>query len=94
MFEKIPEFFYHFFKSHTLFREKNVFKDCPPYFNKTETLILFIVALGIILEGLFIIFAAKKARKLILKVSKDLTEFRLLGLMEIIIGIILLVIAL
>ncbi len=57
-----------------------------------ESLILFLIALGIMFEGLFIAFAAKKARKLILEVTKDLTKFRLLGWIEIIIGVILLVI--
>lgn len=56
-------------------------------------IILLIVALGIIIEGLFIAISTKKARKLMVDIAKDKNKFKIIGWTEAIIGIILLAIS-
>jgi len=60
----------------------------------TITLILVIVSLIIILEGLFVAVFTNSTKKMLIDISKNVKKLRKFGIIELIIGIIILAIAL
>ncbi len=54
-----------------------------------EGLVLLIVVLLIVLEGLYIAFLPKNAKRIMIDISRNLNGLRLIGVIEIIIGLIL-----
>jgi len=59
----------------------------------TTSLILLIFGIIATLEGLFIIIAPKETKSILAKLSKKSTNLRKIGLIELIVGIFLIVIA-
>ena len=58
------------------------------------TLLTTIISLAIILEGLFIALMPKATKKLMTHMVNNLTKLRIIGIIEIIVGIIILVVTL
>jgi len=56
-------------------------------------LILLIMGILVVFEGLFIAFYTKRARRLMLEISRNVRKFKNVGIIEIVVGVILILIA-